>query len=314
MKKLIKTRAYINIALIKYWGKEDEYFNLSCQPSISYTLNELYTDSDASFNDKDVLIIDGKIASDYEQTKIKKWLDKVRKLYNLEGFVKFDNKNNVPFKAGLASSASSYAAMSLALNELFNLGLSKMEISKIARIGSGSASRSIFGGFSKWIYGNTHDASYAESIDILWPEFKMFAIITKKEEKKVSSRDAMMKSIELLEYNQYKEKSFNDYELMLKLLKEKDINKVGMLAEENAINMHKLINLSNIDYFDQDTRKIMEMVLNLRSKNIPVYYTIDAGPNVKIITLEKYSEIILKTFSEYEIISFTKGNDAHVRN
>lgn len=313
MKKVVQTKAHINIALVKYWGKMDHYYNLANQPSLSYTINEYYTICNASISDKDILLIDSKQVDNIEQTKISNWLDKIRKMYNINSYIKFDNYNYVPFKAGLASSASAYAAMSLAINELFNLNLSKQEISIMARMGSGSALRSVYGGFVSWEYSDKNNLQYAKKLPIDWEDFKMFACVIENKSKKISSRDAMNQSVKIKQYKNFVKQSFIDYNLMQQYLLEKDIWQVGLLAEKNANQLHEIINLTNINYFTKETEEIIKLVQKIRKlKNIPIFYTIDAGPNVKLISLKEHEKLILEAFKKYNIISLTQGGDAHV--
>lgn len=309
-----EARAYVNIALIKYWGKKDQYLNLCNQASLSYTSNKYYTDAKVTINDIDVLYIDGEIANKFEQNKIAVWLDKVREIYGFKDKIKIETINNVPFKAGLASSASAYAAMSYALAKLVLPNIDKKEISKIARLGSGSATRSIFGGFVVWKAGNSHDNSYAYQLDIKWDEFKMLIVKVSDKIKTISSTKAMNLATKLAVYDDYVLKSKKDFDDILEGLKNKDIFTVGKIAEKNSNMLHEIINLSGINYYNDDTLEVIKKVNELRElKKIPVYYTIDAGANVKLITLNNYTDVIIEYFKEYQVLKTNIGGDAYLK-
>ena len=135
--------AHPNIALIKYWGKSNSDLNLPSTPSLSVTLSKLTTKTTVSTNETDVLYINGQSVQD---EKISKFLNSLRQIHTIKN-IRIETENNFPTSAGLASSASGFAALTTALNSHFSLGFSKQEISAIARTGSASAARSIYGGF-----------------------------------------------------------------------------------------------------------------------------------------------------------------------
>ena len=155
-------RAHTNIALIKYWGKKDEDLRLPTNSSLSMTLDKFYTDTKVSYDgnlDYDEFYLDGSKVDDKEALRVFKFMDYIRKNYGIKDYARIESKNNVPTAAGLASSASAFAALAKAAT--LSLELSDEELSKLARMGSGSASRSIYGGFVKWEMGNDHDTSFA---------------------------------------------------------------------------------------------------------------------------------------------------------
>jgi len=163
-----KARAHTNIALIKYWGKADEDLILPMNNSLSVTLDRYYTDTKVTFNPeytKDTLILNGEEVSDDEAKKIYRFMDLVRERSQTSMYAYIESINYVPTAAGLASSASAYAALSAACNEALQLNMSKKDLSRLARRGSGSASRSIFGGFAEWEEGHDDETSYAHAID-----------------------------------------------------------------------------------------------------------------------------------------------------
>ena len=150
--------------------------------------------------------------------------------------------NNFSIGVGLASSASSYASITYAYFIYNNLSNDLKEISKWARIGSGSATRSLHGGFVKWEKGNSHDDSYGEVVLDNWKEFRVVVVNISKGEKKISSRDAMKKAVLLDEYSSYVNRSVIMYNDLEKALIKKDFSRLGKIAEDNAIMLHDIIN------------------------------------------------------------------------
>ncbi len=189
---MAKVRAYTNIALIKYWGKSDLNWNLPTSSSIGLTLDRFYTDTSVEidqFSKKDFFQLNGQ---QIEGPKISKIINFIRNSCGNKNFVKVISENHVPTSAGLASSASAFAALTKAASQAFGLELDNRELSKIARIGSGSASRSIFGGFSIWHKGQNKDDSFAESIlDPVDFDIRVIDILADKRVKKISSSQGM---------------------------------------------------------------------------------------------------------------------------
>lgn len=313
--KEVETRAHVNIALIKYWGKKDEILKIAHQSSISLTLDEFYTDTRVSLSKigKDVLIINDVVASKKEYERMVTFLNMFRALYHQEDFYYIDSKNHVYKAAGLASSASAFASIALALSTISGLNLDSKELSKLARLGSGSASRSIYGGFSYWVHGDSHDSSYALSLDLKWPELVMAVILVKKDEKKVSSTIAMQASVEHETYAHYLKKSRHYYQQMMEILPLRNINQVGEIMQENSDLMHQTIENTGISFYEEKTKKIIGKI-KLIQKTIPLYYTIDAGPNVKILTTNSHVEALKEVFNEYEIMICKAGPGAYVKN
>lgn len=189
-----KVRAYTNIALIKYWGKSDSLWNLPTTGSIGLTLDQLYTETSVKINDdlkQDYFMLNGQKT---QNLKVMKVMNFLRNLTGDRRFVEIFSENHVPTAAGLASSASGFAALAMAASQAFGLSLDRKELSTIARLGSGSASRSVFGGFSIWHAGHDHDSSFAESIlDPLNFDIRVIDILADESTKKnlIQSRHAI---------------------------------------------------------------------------------------------------------------------------
>lgn len=168
MKKSGKARAHTNIALIKYWGKADEALIIPMNNSLSVTLDRFYTETRVTFDEtltEDQLILNGEAVNAKESAKIQRYMEMIRKEAGISEHALIESENFVPTAAGLASSASAYAALAGACNEALQLGLSDKDLSRLARRGSGSASRSIYGGFAEWEKGHDDESSFAHRIE-----------------------------------------------------------------------------------------------------------------------------------------------------
>lgn len=306
-------RAHTNIALIKYWGKEDDALRIPSNPSLSLTLKEFYTDTSVKYDknlSEDIFILDGQEVSGQEKKRVTNYMDLIRKRYGLKDYALIQSTNHVPKAAGLASSASAFAALAKAAT--LDLDLDDVEISRLARLGSGSASRSIYPGFVKWQKGSSDEDSHAVFIDDSWDDIIMIACMINQETKPFSSTEAMDKtSKESVYFDAWVKQSFKDINLMEKYVKEKDIRKVGLLAQENALRMHASLLAVNMWYFESETIRILNLVRELQ-KEIPVYFTMDAGPNVKLITTKTYEKTVLEALEGVETVVSSTGPGAYV--
>ena len=285
--KKITARAHTNIALVKYWGKENEELIIPANSSLSLTLDEFYTDTSVHFDESlssDEVTLNGKVIED---EKITKFMDIIRKKSNINAFARIESTNHVPTSAGLASSASAYAALAAAGSKAYGLNLSQKGLSRLARRGSGSATRSIFGGFAAWNKGTDDESSYGYSIeDPVKMDINMIAIILDNQPKKISSRKGMKISIKTSPYYQsWIKQTTADFQIIEEAIKENDFTTLGKTAELNAMRMHSLTLSSDPSYLyiNADSLKVINMVKELRENGVECYYTMDAGPNVKII-------------------------------
>ena len=182
-----------NIAFIKYWGNKDDALRLPLNASLSMNLAELQTETQVVWKDdlkSDTLILNGQPANDYALTRVQKHLDHIRARFSIKMFADVESHNNFPMGAGIASSASAFAALTVAAVAAADEECSEQELSTLARLGSGSASRSIPSGFVEWHDGDSHDASYAESFapPTHWELVDLIAVIS-TDHKKTSSKE-----------------------------------------------------------------------------------------------------------------------------
>lgn len=308
-------KANSNIALVKYWGKRDEKLILPQNSSISMTLDKLHTITTVEFSgklSKDELTIDGEKIEGLELERVETHLDLIRKKLGERTFAKIESKNNFPKSAGLASSASGFAALTIAATKALDLHLDKRELSILARQGSGSASRSIDGGFVEWMKGSMEDGSdsYAKVIAPKehWEELTMIVTVLTEKEKKIKSREGMQRTVENSPmYKTWLETVDKDLENMREGILEKDFLTVGKTAELNALKMHATMHTTKppIIYWEPETIRLMKEVIVMREEGIDVYFTIDGGPQVKILCLEKNASKIENRVKELKEVKKT---------
>lgn len=295
----ITVEANSNIALTKYWGKKNELLKTPYNSSTSVTLEGLKTTTTVEFDekyDKDIFFLDGEEYSDgqSEYDDVVEQLNLIREKANLKLKAKVASKNDFPTAAGFASSASGLAALTFCAAKAAGLELSVEELSKISRMGSGSASRSLIDGFAIWHKGEKEDGSdsFAEQIADKehWPEFRILGCVISKKQKKVKSRAGMKQSVETSPiFHTWYTQADKDANKMVELIKKKSFKELGELAQRNCILMHATAMTTDptIMYWQAGTMDVIHKVLELQANGEEIYFTIDGGPQVKIICLAK---------------------------
>jgi len=306
-------KAYVNIALIKYWGKTDEVLKLPFNSSLSLTIDQFYTTTTVNYLpqlSEDVLYIDHQLITGNELKRVKDLMDIIRKQFGVGSFAEISSVNHVPKAAGLASSSSAFAALVAAATNALGLNLSHTELSKLARLGSGSACRSIFGNFTIWQKGSSHETSYAYEF-AKWEDFRVIVCLLDKSEKTISSSEGMRLAVKHPQYLEYVKQSEIDLTLIKEAIVQQDIHKTGQIAQSNAIRMHQLINACGINYWNDKTIKLIEKIKDLQQK-IPVYFTVDAGPNVKLLTTKKYLNEVMSHLTHIETVVCQAGKEVEI--
>jgi diphosphomevalonate decarboxylase len=310
-KTISKAFAPSNIALCKYWGKRDVELNLPATSSLSVSLGHLGTTTEIKkATKKDQIVLNGIKLDEKENFAIR--LNAFLDLFRPQPEFKFEihTTNNIPTAAGLASSASGFAALVLALNAFFEWNLSLRDLSILARMGSGSAARSMMHGFVFWQAGSRSDGmdSFAKSIDVEWPEFRIGVLTLSQSEKPKSSRQAMIETANTsMLYKSWPAQVERDLERLLTAIRNKDIQLCGETAEQNALSMHATMIASwpPMLYWLPETVSILNRVWEMRKQGILVYLTMDAGPNVKLIFKENTTSKITENFKSEIIAPFT---------
>ncbi|KRN02233.1 phosphomevalonate kinase [Levilactobacillus senmaizukei DSM 21775 = NBRC 103853] len=303
-------RAHTNIALVKYWGKADTDRMLPQTSSLSLTLDQFYTDTTVKFDPTltaDEVTLNGERLSSQASGKVQRFLDLVRPTGN---FARVNSTNHVPTAAGLASSASAFAALAGAASRAAGLNLTRTELSRLARHGSGSATRSIFGGFAEWTAGTDDASSVAHPIDeaVDWP-IAVVALVLNAHQKKVSSRQGMQSSVTTSPfYPAWKDVVARDLTTIRPAISQHDFQQMGEILESNAMRMHALTLSAQppFTYLNGDSLITMQAVQDLRAAGTACYYTLDAGPNVKIFCqtadLPKITQTMADLFGPEHVI------------
>lgn len=317
-------RAHSNIAFIKYWGKQNEELRIPLNGSISVNLSNQHTTTTVEFSsslERDTFSLNGK---DEDIKRISIFLDRVRKLSHIDIKARIVSENNFPTAGGLASSASGFAALSLAASTAAGLKLSEKELTILARLGSGSACRSVPHGFVEWKKGNSNETSYAVSLypETYW-DIHMIALIVSAKKKEIPSTLGQQKAVQNPFLQTRIERMNSKIQHIKSSLFKKNIHTFGEIMESETIEMHAIAMTSTppILYWNSSTVAIMEKVWSLRRKGTPVYFTIDAGPHVYLLVEKKNSLTVEHEFKQMNevkkiiINSPSKGTylfDAHL--
>ncbi len=286
-----------NIAFIKYWGKADDALRLPLNSSVSMNLSactttttvEFSTDlsrDDVMFSEALTTITRPRKNCQPEEIRVSGHLDRIRKLAGSTLFAKVVTKSSFPKGAGIASSASGFAALTVAGAAALGLTLSEKELSILARLGSGSACRSIPDGFVEWVKGKDSQNSYARSLHPAdyW-DLRDIILVVETGQKKTSSTEGMDKA----RTSPFFARRLRDIPDRIKKVKhalsQKDIERLGAVMEEDCISMHAVAMTQKppVFYLNGTTMDIIKSVYQWRVQGLPVYFTIDAGPNVHLI-------------------------------
>lgn len=301
-----------NIALVKYWGKRDENLNLPAASSLSVSLGPLGSHVRLAEAEPgavaDTVFLNG-VALDPGTSFARRasaWLDLVRPA---PGF-RFDlqARNTVPTAAGFASSASGFAALAKAADALFGWNLPQSSLSVLARLGSGSAARSLADGFVEWRAGERTDGmdSFGVPLPDRWPSLRVGACVLSAREKPVGSREGMRRSAATCPfYGEWPGLVARDLDALRAAIADRDIGCLGTTAESNCLAMHALMLATRppILYALPETLDTMRAVWAAREEGVPVWFTMDAGPNVKLLFEEAAEEAIRARFPSATIVS-----------
>jgi diphosphomevalonate decarboxylase len=287
-----------NLAFIKYWGNRDNTLRLPMNGSISMNLDGLYTRTTVSFQPSlpfDELIINGHEVRGAGLERTSYVLDIIRGMANIYELAEVISENNFPSGAGIASSASAFAALALAGSKAAGLSLSEPELSRLARRGSGSASRSIPGGFVEWHAGASDEDSFAFSIaePNHWDLVDCIAIVSAMHKKTGSTEGHSIAGTSPLQAARVADAP-RRLEICRKAILERDFNAFASIVELDSDMMHAVMMTSTpaLYYWKPASIEVMNCVRQWRMEGIPVCYTVDAGPNVHVICLETEANMI----------------------
>ena len=304
--------ANTNIALIKYWGKADESLAIPVTSSLSLTLGGTRTTTTVSFDGgaggEDAVTINGATPGGTARERVVRFLDLVRSRAGMTIPASVTSSSTVPLAAGLASSAAGFAALAAAASRAAGMDLDGRALSRLARRGSGSAARSVFGGLVLWNAGDDDATSYAEPIEEpagdtasdLDPA--MVVVVLSDGRKTISSTQAMRRTMTAsLLYPAWVEASREDLRAALEAVRSGDLARLGEVAEANALGMHASMMAARpaIMYWLPRTVEVLHTIRAMRQDGLPAWATIDAGPNVKVLTRGGSAERVAAALREH---------------
>lgn len=292
--------AHSNIALVKYWGKLDTDDNIPAVGSISVTLSDLSTRTAVSVDrrrQRDRLFLDGRQINGIQAIRTERFLNQIRKLAASNDRFEIHSTNNFPTASGLASSASGYAALALAASNAAGLNLTQTELCALARFGSGSASRSMYGGFVEMTAGRV-GANRSETTQLadehFWP-ISVLVAVTDDAPKPIGSREAMAITQKTSPfYPAWVASAQGDLDAMRRAIRRRDLLTVGTIAEHSALKLHGMIMACKpgIFYWNPGTMEVIQEIHRMRNNGIPVFFSIDAGPQVKTICDPQFGRLV----------------------
>jgi len=299
--------AHPNIAFIKYWGVADADLRLPANSSISMNLGNAETRTtvrflpDAAPGTPDRLILNNREVAGPERDRVSLHLDRIRTRAGITFPAEVMSSNNFPAAAGIASSASAFAALTLAGCAAAGLNLTEREASILARLGSGSACRSIPGGFVEWLAGTTSDTSYAHSLAPAdhW-DLRDLVVLVSQQAKPISSTAGHQSAPTSPFFRARLETLPARLAQVRRAIHERDFAALAEATEADAIAMHAVMMTSRppIYYWQPETIRLIQATLRWRAAGLPVCFTIDAGPNVHLITLPEAQDRLLESIRE----------------
>lgn len=284
-----KAVSHPNIAFIKYWGNRDSSLRIPVNGSISMNMAELETVTSVTFDislTADQLTLNGKPAEPGQVKRVADFLDIIRKMADISLFADVVSSNNFPTGAGIASSAAAFSALALAGSKAAGLELDEKALTRLARRGSGSASRSIPDGFVEWLPGTTDEDSYSVSLASAssWDLRDVIAVVATGEKKTGSSEGHGLAGT-----SPFQSTRVADAPRRLAICREAvlshDFDKLAAVMELDSDMMHAVMMTSTppLFYWEPASLRIIKSVPSWRNQGIPCAYTLDAGPNVHIL-------------------------------
>jgi diphosphomevalonate decarboxylase len=289
--------AHPNLALIKYWGQSDLERNLPANDSLSVNLSGARTRTCVTFDPAltaDVVTLNGTPADPPIAARVSAHLDRVRVWAKNTLHARVNSHNDFPTGAGIASSASAFAALSLAASHAAGLTPDPAALSRLARLGSGSACRSVPDGFAYWPAGTDKD-SYARQLVPAshWPELRILTVYFPEAPPKLMSSLAGHRAAPTSPFYQTRlARVPKCLDQVRTALLKRDLEALGPLVEREAISLHTIAMTSHlagrpkwsgIYYWRPETLALVRAVQEWRQETVQVYFTLDAGPSVHLL-------------------------------
>jgi diphosphomevalonate decarboxylase len=307
--RTITAVACANIALIKYWGNRDDRLRLPSNGSISMNLEGLFARTQVAFDPgltQDTLLLNGKQETGKALERMSGFFDLVRGLARMDIYAQVSSENNFPTGAGIASSAAAYAALSLAASQALDLGLSEVELSYLARRGSGSACRSIPGGFVEWFAGADDASSFAVSIapPDHWRLVDCIAIVEPKPKATGSTEGHRLAATSPLQSARVADAP-RRLEACRRAILERDFDALAAVTELDSNLMHAVMMTSSppLFYWQPSSLLLMKEIADWRQHGLPACYSLDAGPNVHVLCLEEAAGQVKHRLEEFPEVS-----------
>ncbi len=301
--KTATATAHSNIALVKYWGKRagvDPRLNLPAVGSLSMTLDGLRTVTTVTPASVDRFALDGATVSGSAEQKVYAHLDRLWASAHAtpRPACAVTSTNHLPTAAGLASSASGFAALTMAASAAFELDLTTARLSEFSRMGSGSAARSIFGGFVRLDAGTAADGSDCVARPLSgadgWP-LRLVVVQTTRGAKPVGSTEGMQASRDTSPYYQpWVDTSVSDLDAAQSAIEARDLRRLGAIVEHSCFKMHAcmMATVPPIVYWKPASLGVIHAVWAAREDGLQGYVTMDAGPHVKVLCMSQDAEAI----------------------
>lgn len=314
--------AHPNIAFIKYWGNRDNRLRLPVNGSISMNLWALATKTTVTFSSscvRDTLTVNGSAASEAASERVSEVLDEVRRLSGRSDYASVVSETNFPLGVGIASSAAAFSALAMAAAGAAGLSLRVPGLSRLARLGSGSACRSVPGGFCEWELGEGDEDSVARSIAPAeyWDLADVIAVFSTKHKKVGSSAGHPNAAT-----SPYQSVRVADAPRRLEACREailaRDFERLALISEEDSNMMHCVMMTQRppLFYWEPGSLALMKAVAAWRAEGLPVFYTLDAGPNVHVIceadALPEVEARVREFPEVQDVITSGVGGPAHV--
>lgn len=273
--------------LIKYHGLKDERLKLPFHDSISVCTAPTSTTTTVEFGSDhkdDVVTVDGKVLKERERRRVLLVLDEVRRLSNSDELCKVVSVNDFKSNIGLGASASGFAALAVAAAEAAGLKLTRKAMSTVARLGAGSASRAVTGGFSRWYMGTGHEDSYSEPL-ATEDDIGMGIVIAEIPAYK-QTLDIHKDCVTSPFFHSRLAYVHHALAEMVAAIRERNIDRIGMLAERDTLVLHGITMTGSREamLWTPDTLKVMAEVRHMRDEDVPVHFSIDTGATVYINT------------------------------
>ncbi len=290
--------------LVKYHGLKNPKQRIPYHDSISVCIQAFSTTTTVEALHelrKNEITINGKQPAAKERKRVEIVLDELKELAEFTGAFKVVTENSLKTGKGLGFSASGFAALGLAASKALDLNLDTASLSEVVRLGAGSSTRSLAGGFAIW-YADRNGRSYAEQLHA--PEGIDFSMVIVPVHSDVKTDEA---HIEVLSSCLFKSRLTNIgglLETMKRAIRKGDTATIGRLAEEDTLNLHAITmtGKSHMVLWEPETVRVIKEIIRMREENIPGWYSIDTGPSVFINTYTQNSETIAKRLRE---IGFT---------